>query len=231
MTFERIFIDTSVLPREYRIDHISFIYVYNLFVVFITPGNSNLSYRSFVYMTFSPFFPSRARATCPKRITLYIRHMHPNVLVSIIFKSWLCFNYSYKLDRCYVTIVGWYNLDRVYISVALKTCKSADAKNGVIQFTDVKISNGIYNADSIKTSGIFTCENPWLYLISVYIVTHDKHCRYYMNKNTVSIADGFSSLTDFFETTSVTVIEHLTVNDRKFQLLVICLYTVATNHV
>ena len=88
-------------------------------------------------------------------------------MVNIIFKSWLCFNYSYKLDRCYVTIVGWYNLDRVYISVALKTCKSADAKNGVIQFTDVKISNGIYNADSIKTSGIFTCENPWLYLISV----------------------------------------------------------------
>ena len=89
MASERIFIDTSVLPREYRISHISFIYVYNLFVVFSTPRNSNLSYRSFMYMTFSPFFPSRARATCPKRITLYIRHMHPKVLVNIIFKSWL----------------------------------------------------------------------------------------------------------------------------------------------
>ena len=84
MASERIFIDASELPREYRIGNISFIYV-----VFITPGNSNLSYRSFMYMTFSPFFPSRARATCPKRITLYIRYMHPKVLVNIIFKSWL----------------------------------------------------------------------------------------------------------------------------------------------
>ena len=92
MASERIFIDTSVLPREYRIVHISFIYVYNLFVVFSTPGNSNLSYRSFMYMTFSPFFPSRARATCPKRITLCIKQMHPNVLVSIISMSWLCLN-------------------------------------------------------------------------------------------------------------------------------------------
>jgi hypothetical protein len=34
-----------------------------------------------------------------------------------------------------------------------------------------------------------------------------------MYKNTVLIADGASSLTDFHETISVTVIEHLTVND------------------
>ena len=126
----------------------------------------------------------------------------------------MCFNYFDKLHRCYVTIVGWYNPDRVYISVALKTCKSADAKNGVIQFTDVKISNGIHNTDSIKTSGIFTCENPGLYLISVYIVTNAKQGSYYVHKNTVTIADGFSSLTDHYETTSVSVIEHLTVNDR-----------------
>jgi hypothetical protein len=93
MASERTFIDTSVLPREYRISHIlSFFYVYNLFVVFSTPGNSNLSYRSFMYMTFSPFFPSRARATCPKRITLCIKQMHPNVLVNIISKYWLCLN-------------------------------------------------------------------------------------------------------------------------------------------
>ena len=34
-----------------------------------------------------------------------------------------------------------------------------------------------------------------------------------MYKNTVLIADGVSSLTDFHETISVTVIEYLTVND------------------
>jgi hypothetical protein len=84
----------NIIPTLYfiRIGHISFIYVYNLFVVFITPANSNLSYRSFMYMTFSQCFPSRARATCPKRITLCITQMHPKVLVYIIYMSWLCFN-------------------------------------------------------------------------------------------------------------------------------------------
>ena len=101
MASERIFIDTSVLPREYRISQIlSFVYVYNLFVVFITSGNSNLLKRSFMYMTFSPFVPSRARATCPKRITLCIKQMHPNVLVNIISMSWLCFNCFYYLHWC-----------------------------------------------------------------------------------------------------------------------------------
>jgi hypothetical protein len=83
----------------------------------------------------------------------------------------------------------------------------------VIKFTDVKISNGIHNTDSIRTSGIFTCENPGLYLISVYIGTNTKFVRYDVYKNTVSIAAGFSTLIDVYETTSVTVIEHLTVND------------------
>jgi hypothetical protein len=96
----------------------------------------------------------------------------------------------------------------------LKTCvcSSVDV-SGVIKFTDVKIADGIHNTDSIETSGIFTCENPGLYLISVYITTNIKYGRYAVYKNTVQIAAGCSSLAGFFETTSVTVIEHLTVND------------------
>ena len=61
--------------------------------------------------------------------------------------------------------------------------------SGVIKFTDVEIADGIHNTDSIRTSGIFTCEDPELYLISVYIVTNAKHGRYYVRKNTVPIAD------------------------------------------
>ena len=83
----------------------------------------------------------------------------------------------------------------------------------MIKFTDVRIADGIHNTDLIRNSGIFTCENPGLYLISVYIVTDAKHGRYYVNKNIVPIAEGLSSLTDYFETMSVTVIEHLNVND------------------
>jgi hypothetical protein len=85
--------------------------------------------------------------------------------------------------------------------------------SGVIEFTDVKISDGIHNTDSISNSGIFTCENPGLYLISVYITTDAKYSYYKVYKNNVRIAAGCSSLAGFFETTSVTVIEHLTVND------------------
>jgi len=85
--------------------------------------------------------------------------------------------------------------------------------NGVIQFTDVKIVNGIHNTDSIRNSGIFTCENPGLYLISVYIQTNTTQSGYYVKKNTNTIANGYSSLTDFYQTTSVTVMEQLTVND------------------
>jgi hypothetical protein len=85
--------------------------------------------------------------------------------------------------------------------------------SGVIEFTYEKISDGIHNTDSIRNSGIFTCENPGLYLISVYITTDTNFARYAVYKNTVQIAAGCSSLAGFFETTSVTVIEHLTVND------------------
>jgi len=107
-----------------------------------------------------------------------------------------------------------YNLDHVCVSVALTTCiGSYGVVNGVIKFTVVKTANGIHNTDSIRISGIFTCENPGLYLISVYITTSDKHGYYYVYKNNNIFADGHSSLTDWYETTPVTVLEQLTVND------------------
>ena len=46
----------------------------------------------------------------------------------------------------------------------------------------------------------------------LYLSTNAKKGSYYVNKDTVMIADGFSSLTDHYETTSVSLIEHLTVN-------------------
>ena len=84
----------------------------------------------------------------------------------------------------------------------------------MIKFTDVKIADGIHNTDSIRNSGIFTCENTGLYLLSVFIQTKTKHSHYNVYKNTVQIANGYTSLTDYYETTSVTLLEHLTVNDR-----------------
>ena len=59
-------------------------------------------------------------------------------------------------------------------------------------------ANGIHNTDLIRNSGIFTCENPGLYLISV--------------KNNNPIAYGQSSVTDWHKTSSMTVIAQLTVN-------------------
>jgi hypothetical protein len=69
------------------------------------------------------------------------------------------------------------------ISVALTTCKNPNGTiDGVMQFTDVKTVNGIHNTDSIRNSGIFTCENPGLYLISVFITSNDKNGYYYVSK-------------------------------------------------
>ena len=83
----------------------------------------------------------------------------------------------------------------------------------MIKFIDVKIADGIHNTDSIRNSGIFTCENPGLYLISVFIQIKTKQSSYYVYKNTVNIANGYTSITNHYETTSVTMLEHLTVND------------------
>ena len=96
----------------------------------------------------------------------------------------------------------------------MKTCKSAAAlKNGVIQFTDVRLADGIHSTDSIRNSGIFTCEHLGLYLISVYIVTNTNHGSYHVYKNADAIADAFASLADYYQTASTTVVEHLSVND------------------
>ena len=98
--------------------------------------------------------------------------------------------------------------------MTLTTCKgAADAKNDVIQFTNVKIVNGIHNTDSLRNSGIYTCENPGLYLISVYIHTLTNNGVYFVNKDTNHITDRLSSVTDYYQTTSVTVLVQLTVND------------------
>ena len=94
----------------------------------------------------------------------------------------------------------------------MTTCAaSSGVTNDVIKFTGV--ANGIHNTNSIRNSGIFTCEHPGLYLISVYITTNTKHSIYYMYKNNNVIAYGVSSQTDYVQTTSVTVIAQLTVND------------------
>ena len=84
----------------------------------------------------------------------------------------------------------------------------AALNNGVIQFTDVRLADGIHSADSIANS-----ENPGLYLISVYIVTHIHHGSYVLYKNTKVIADAFASLADYYQTASTTVVEHLAVSD------------------
>ena len=89
----------------------------------------------------------------------------------------------------------------------MTTCKgAADAKHGVIQLTDVKIANEIHNTDLVRNSAIFICGNPGLYLISVYIQTNNKHGDYYVYKNNNVMAYGYSSITDYGQTTSVTVI-------------------------
>jgi hypothetical protein len=85
-------------------------------------------------------------------------------------------------------------------------------KNGVIKFTDVRLADGIHSTNS----GIFTCENPGLYLIFVYIVTNTNQGSYYVYKNTDAIADEFASLTDYYQTASTTVNDTISVKGSLF---------------
>ena len=85
-------------------------------------------------------------------------------------------------------------------------------KNGVIKFTDVRLADGIHSTNS----GIFTCENPGLYLIFVYIVTNTNQGSYYVYKNTDAIADEFASLTEYYQTASTTVNDTISVKGSLF---------------
>lgn len=68
-----------------------------------------------------------------------------------------------------------YYLLLIIFSVALTTCLSSDIQTSskdVLKFPDVKTFEGINNLPAFKTTGLFTCEQTGLYLISVTIVTH-----------------------------------------------------------
>ncbi|CAG2223803.1 unnamed protein product [Mytilus edulis] len=59
--------------------------------------------------------------------------------------------------------------------VALTTCLSSDiqtSSNAVLKFSDAKTFAGINNLAAFKTTGLFTCEQAGLYLISVTINSH-----------------------------------------------------------
>lgn len=63
----------------------------------------------------------------------------------------------------------------IIFSVALTTCLSLDiqtSSKNVLKFPDVKTFEGINNLSAFKTTGLFTCKQAGLYLISVTIVSH-----------------------------------------------------------
>ena len=66
----------------------------------------------------------------------------------------------------------------------------------------------------MKSTGVFTCQKPGLYLISVNVMSDSTAGSVRITNNDYAIAAGFFSISDHNVTTSATVITRLDVNDK-----------------
>ncbi|CAG2240476.1 unnamed protein product [Mytilus edulis] len=80
---------------------------------------------------------------------------------------------------------------RLEMEVAVTSCALSSIiynTGDIIKFSDVKLSNGIGNANNFKSSGKFTCEKPGLYLIGAYIVSYTKGSEFHIMKNGIMVS-------------------------------------------
>lgn len=91
---------------------------------------------------------------------------------------------------------------------------NANVSHGqAIPFKKIRTAHGINNTKSLEKSGIFTAEKAGLYLITVFIQTNTTRYSFNILKNNYTIADAFSSMPGYYQTTSTSIIERLEVND------------------
>lgn len=101
------------------------------------------------------------------------------------------------------------------ISAVVTACSiNANVSHGqAIPFKKIRTAHGINNTKSLEKSGIFTAEKAGLYLITVFIQTNTTRYSFNILKNNYTIADAFSSMPGYYQTTSTSIIERLEVND------------------
>lgn len=91
---------------------------------------------------------------------------------------------------------------------------NANVSHGqAIPFKKIRTVHGISSTSSLEKSGIFTAEKAGLYLITVFVQTNTTRYSFDILKNNYTIADAFSSMPGYYQTTSTSIIERLEVND------------------
>lgn len=83
----------------------------------------------------------------------------------------------------------------------------------VVIFSDVAISYGFGNSNTLTTSGQFICEKSGLYQLAVYITTDDPNASLNIYKNNIFIGAAYGSITQYYQTISLASILQLNVND------------------
>ncbi|CAC5422871.1 unnamed protein product [Mytilus coruscus] len=110
---------------------------------------------------------------------------------------------------------------RKKIEVAITSCVlDTHTFNGreIINFSDVKLSNGIENVKKFKSSGTFICEKQGIYLVGVYIMSYTKEAHFEIMKNgiivsRVKVRPDLGSTEDNYHTGTGIIAVQLNAND------------------
>lgn len=117
--------------------------------------------------------------------------------------------------------------------VAVSACaiQKTYSSNEKIQFPYVHINLGVIDSvmSSMKTTGIFICERPGLYLVSSFI-TATTNGYYYLNKNGGTIGAGYLSLNGGAQTSTIMQLILLNANDTLSILNRISKYIYGDHH-
>ncbi|CAC5402052.1 unnamed protein product [Mytilus coruscus] len=90
-------------------------------------------------------------------------------------------------DVAFVTLME--KVANINKKVAVTSCADPRKTAGIVTFPFIKSSVGITDLNRFRYSGIFHCESPGLYIISVYIVSSTKHASYRVYKNSHLLTD------------------------------------------
>ncbi|CAC5404908.1 unnamed protein product [Mytilus coruscus] len=106
-------------------------------------------------------------------------------------------------------------------TVAVSSCASngSYSQGDIIHFPYIISSVGIYSLSAFSSSGVYTCQSPGLYFVSVYIMSYSQFASFYILKNENQLthvyikgSDGFAIRSHYATGTSVQAV-HLKTGD------------------
>ncbi|CAG2192381.1 unnamed protein product [Mytilus edulis] len=105
--------------------------------------------------------------------------------------------------------------DRVAVTACAldKTYSSGEKVLFPYVHTNLGVTDSV--TSSMKSTGIFKCEKPGLYLVSSFIMTNTNG-QYYLRKNGNVVAYGYFSLNGNYQTSTIVQLILLSVNDTLY---------------